>query len=74
MSVPLRCRLRRWSQRSKSRFLVLTLLLCLLILLLFEFFSNHLRPVVETVAVSEATNLISVTVADVVEQCMQEQE
>ncbi|MBM6896357.1 sporulation protein YunB [Pseudoflavonifractor capillosus] len=73
MSVPLRCRLQRWSQRSKSRFLVLTLLLCLLILLLFEFFSNHLRPVVETVAVSEATNLISVAVANVVEQCMQEQ-
>lgn len=37
--------------------------------LLFQFFSNHLRPVVETVAVSEATNLISVTVSEVVQQC-----
>lgn len=45
----------------------------ILTLLMVRFFSNHLRPVVETVAVSEATNFISVTVAEVVEQCMQEQ-
>lgn len=32
-----------------------------------------MRPVVETVAVSQATNLISVLVADVVDQCMEEQ-
>lgn len=45
----------------------------ILTLVMVRFFSNHLRPVVETVAVSEATNFISVTVAEVVEQCMQEQ-
>lgn len=45
----------------------------ILSLVLVRFFSNHLRPVVETVAVSEATNFISVTVTEVVEQCMQEQ-
>lgn len=45
----------------------------ILALVLVRFFSNHLRPVVETVAVSQATNFISVTVTEVVEQCMQEQ-
>lgn len=53
--------------------LISLLVVFLLILLLVGVFSNQLRPVVETVAVSEATNLITVTVSEVVEECMDEQ-
>lgn len=73
VSVPLRCRLRRWRRNSTPHTLLSLLLVLTLILLLVRFFSNQLRPVVETVAVSEATNLITVTVSQVVEQCMGQQ-
>ncbi len=73
MSVPLRCRLRRWKQNSALHILISLLVLILFILLLVGVFSNQLRPVVETVAVSKATNLITVTVSEVVEQCISQQ-
>ena len=41
---------------------------------IFELFSNSLRPLVETVAVSEATNLITATMSDVVQECMDAQD
>ncbi len=72
MSVPLRCRWKRWKQHPAHIALPI-LVAILLIWLLFTFFSNHLRPVVETVAKSEATNFVSVTVSNVVEQCMSQQ-
>lgn len=50
--------------------LISLLVVSILVLLLVGVFSNQLRPVVETVAVSEATNLITVTVSEVVEECM----
>ena len=73
VSVPLRRRWRRWKQQPLCFILLPILIAMLLIAVVFFQFSRSMRPVVETVAVSQATNLISVLVADVVDQCMEEQ-
>lgn len=73
VSVPLGRRWRRWRRQPGYLRLFLSILAAgLLLLLAFSQFSHRMRPVVETVAVSQATNLISVLVSDVVDQCMAE--
>lgn len=73
MSVPLRRRWKRWKRHPVQHVLLPVAIALLLIWGVFAFFSDHLRPMVETVAKSQATNLISVTVSQVVEQCMSQQ-
>ncbi|WP_158099381.1 sporulation protein YunB [Pseudoflavonifractor sp. An85] len=73
MSVPLRRRWKRWKQHPVQRVALPAVIALLLVWGVFAFFSEHLRPMVETVAKSQATNLISVTVSQVVEQCMSQQ-
>jgi len=72
MGVPLRRRLYRLRHRHRSAIVLPVLAALLLFLLFWRAVSVYLRPAVETLAVSEAENRVSRTVAQAVARCVEE--